>query len=94
MDLVAEEIAVARAVAVYVRANPLACDAADGIRRWWLGVADVPMETLVRALDWMTRQGLMEELVAADGRQRHRRCASDAQLEAGLRQLDSGPGAP
>ena len=79
-----------RALTAYVRTNPLACDTADGIRRWWLGAADAPMETLVHALDWMTKEGLMEVLVAADGRQRYRRCAGDAQLAAALRRFESG----
>jgi hypothetical protein len=72
--------AIVRALAKYLRANPLACDAPDGIIRWWLASQSVSMEKLLQALDWMKQQGLVEEMEAADGRLRYRRSASDEQL--------------
>lgn len=64
-----------RELTKYLRANPLACDTAEGIGRWWLVAHPVSTETLVQALDWMKREGLVEELTAADGRLRYRRSA-------------------
>lgn len=72
------------ALVSYVKANPLACDTADGICRWWLGPPRVSQEKLLEALDWMKRRGLMEELIAADGRLRYRRSATDEQLQAAV----------
>lgn len=73
------------ALANYLRANPLACDSADGICRWWLASLPVRTETLLQALDWMKRNGLVEASVAADGRLRYRRIATDGQLLALVR---------
>jgi hypothetical protein len=70
------------ALAQYLRANPLACDSLDGIGRWWLAGHDLAPEDLMQALAWMLEQGLVEELVAADGRLRYRRLGQDAQLDA------------
>ena len=84
-----ESHAAIRALARYLRDHPNACDSADGIRRWWLpdGLA-VRADELEKALTWMKQQGLIDETVAADGRVRFRRCASDAQLAAALPELD------
>lgn len=70
------------ALANYLRANPQACDAPEGIRRWWLPPPPVAMETLLMALAWMKEMGLVEETVAADGRVRLRCIATDAVLQA------------
>jgi Fe2+ or Zn2+ uptake regulation protein len=75
-----EMTAIVRALAKYLRANPLACDAPDGIIRWWLASQSVSMEKLLQALDWMKQQGLVQEMEAADGRLRYRRSASDELL--------------
>lgn len=70
-------------LADYLRANPLACDTAEGIRRWWFGTEhEVAMNELQDALEWMKRCGAIEEIVAADGRRRYRRLGDDAQLAA------------
>jgi hypothetical protein len=81
-----EMIAIVTALAKYLRANPLACDAADGIGRWWLASQTVSTEELLQALDWMKEHGLVEEIAAIDGRLRYRRIATDEQLMA----LDRG----
>ncbi len=74
--------AIVCALAKYLRANPLACDTADGISSWWLVAQPVSMEKLLQALDWMQQNGLVEEVVAADGRLRYRRIASDERFVA------------
>jgi hypothetical protein len=71
-----------RALARYLLANPQACDTPDGILRWWLAAYSVSMEELLSALEWMKQQGLVEELLAADGRLRYRRSATDDRLAA------------
>ena len=82
MDCDPETLVIVSTLAQYLRVNPLACDTADGICRWWLGEDPATAEKLVQALDWMKRHGLVEELMAADGRLRYRRRATDAQLQA------------
>ncbi len=72
------------ALARYLRANPLACDSLDGISRWWLATHPVTPEELVQALSWMREQGLVEEIVAADGRLRYRRCGAEAKIDAAI----------
>ena len=79
-----DEAALVRALVSYVRINPLACDTADGICRWWLPPPRVSQAKLLEALNWMKRHGLMEELIAADGRLRYRRSATDEQLQAAV----------
>jgi hypothetical protein len=76
---------IARAVVAHLKANPLASDTPMGIAQWWLHPgADVSEEALEQALQMLMGAGVMEELVAADGRRRYRRCASDLELEAVL----------
>jgi len=77
-------VAVVCALARYLRANPLACDSLEGISRWWLVAHPVTPEELVQALGWMKQQGLVEELVAADGRLRYRRRAPEAMFDAAI----------
>jgi len=56
--------------------NPFACDTAEGIRRWWLlPIDDVPVEQVNRALAWLCDYGVIERLLAADGRVRYRRAS-------------------
>ena len=85
----AEHKAVAYALATYLYANPYACDTAEAIGRWWFAAAPVPLETLLLVLEWMKREGLMEELTATDGRLRYRRRATDAQLQVVIVRLQS-----
>lgn len=78
-------------LARYLRANPHACDTAEGICRWWLGADLAAMDTLSRALAWMIERGLMQEQVALDGRARYRRSATDAQLKRTIEQGNDQP---
>ena len=78
----AEVAATVCALANYLRANPHACDAPEGIRRWWLPPPPVAMETLLMALAWMKDLGLVEETVAADGRLLFGPAAAAARLES------------
>jgi hypothetical protein len=82
MDDDPEVVALVCALAKYLQANPLACDAPDGIGRWWLPAQPVSMEKLMKALDWMQNDGLVESTVAADGRLRYRCIASAERLQA------------
>jgi hypothetical protein len=56
----------------YLRRNPLACDTLEGIARWWVG-DEADVDDIEAALNWMERHGLVERVVAADGRVRFRR---------------------
>jgi len=77
------ETEIMRALALYLQANPLASDTADGIRRWWLGAQGaLSLDEVSRALDTMKMLGLIEITYAADGRRRYRRNATDEQLAA------------
>jgi len=62
-------------LAEYLQAHPFACDTLDGIGRWWVGEYRFSTGELAQALGQMKKQGLIEELTAADGRLRYRRCA-------------------
>lgn len=84
-----------RTLARYMRDNPLACDSAEGIRRWWLAEAHtITEDQLDKALNWMTQQKLISQTVAADGRVRFNRTASDAQLDAVFAVLTADGGKP
>ena len=83
MDSADDVPAAARALASYLRVHPNASDMAEGIRRWWLPEPELVTEDeLDEALNWMQLQGLIEAVVAADGRVRFRRICSDTQLGA------------
>jgi hypothetical protein len=87
--------AVVQALALYLQANPHACDTADGIRRWWLSPeVECTHDAVVLALDWMERRNVIELTTAADGRQRFRRTGSDEQLVALFRALSGGQTVP
>jgi hypothetical protein len=76
------------ALADYLGANPYACDTSEGILRWWLDERhETVMDELMEALGQMKRAGIVEEIVAADGRRRYRRIAGDGQLAALLAAL-------
>jgi hypothetical protein len=77
-----EVVAVIFGLTKYLQANPRASDAPEGISRWWLPAQSTSMEKLMKALDWMQREGLVESTVAADGRRRYRCIASGEQLQA------------
>jgi len=71
--------ALARKLSRYLRDNPLACDSAEGIARWWLG-ADGPLDEAIvkRALEQLLAEGVVEVLHAGDGRVRYRRAQPGA----------------
>lgn len=80
------------ALALYLRANPLACDSLEGIRRWWLAAHAIAREQLEEALDLMMEQGIVEQIMAADGRLRYRRCGNDTLLQATIAAYCDLPG--
>lgn len=82
-----------RAVAWYLRANPLASDTAEGIHRWWLGDAHLSPSAVQQALDELARRGVLALQPAADGHRRFRLAASAGALDAFLR-LDGDGHAP
>jgi len=79
-----ETIDVVCALARYLRANPLACDSLEGIGRWWLATQGVLRKELEQALSLMMQEGLVEQIVATDGRMRYLRCSDDARLQAAI----------
>ena len=87
MDDDPDVVAVILALAKYLQANPRASDSPEGISRWWLPMPPASMDILIKALDWMQRNDLVESTVAADGRLRYRCIASDAQLQAVERRM-------
>jgi hypothetical protein len=77
-----ELTAAIKALARYLRANPLACDSATGIAQWWLKPGEeVSMDVLARALEWLKETGALEESTGADGRVRYRRRGDDSVLD-------------
>jgi hypothetical protein len=71
-------------LAHYLRTHPFASDSASGIAQWWLPPAEVSMEVLECALEWLKQQGAIEESAGADGRTRFRRCGNDQALDAAV----------
>ncbi|WP_141715279.1 hypothetical protein [Burkholderia ubonensis] len=68
-----EIAAIVRALAAYLRDNPLACDTPQGVALWWLPLGyEITTQESLAALKWMQSNGLVEELAAADGRLRYR----------------------
>jgi hypothetical protein len=59
-------------LARYLSANPDASDTAEGIARWWLP-AGTDRGSLMPALSWLTENGFIEVIQAADGHVRYRR---------------------
>ena len=77
---------VVKSLARYWCDNPFACDTAEGIRQWWLAPTDdVSVEQVNRALASLCDCGIVERLLAADGRARFRRTSGHD--DAALRQL-------
>ena len=74
----------------YLRANPLACDSASGIARWWLQPEiHVSMEALMHALEWLKQRGIVEQSAGTDGRTRYRRRGNDEALDAAVAERDA-----
>lgn len=74
----------------YLCQHPEACDAPDGIARWWVA-EPLPASDVQAALDWMAARGVVEALHAADGRLRYRRPADDASAAERLAVLARDP---
>ena len=72
-----------RTLARYMRDKPHACDSSEGIHRWWLPDGHkFNADEIEMALDWMAKNNLVLQTVAADGRVRFSRISSDARLDA------------
>lgn len=72
----------------YLLANSLACDTAEGIRRWWFEAGTPFTEDAVSdALEALVDRHLVEVTTAADGHRRYRRSATDEELAAALAAL-------
>jgi hypothetical protein len=60
-------------LARYFRDNPLACDTAEGARRWWLPQREDIGESMVTAaFESLVGRCILETLPAVDGRIRYR----------------------
>lgn len=70
-----EDACVLDALRRYLGDNPLACDSADGIARWWLRAAYAPRR-VEAALQQLLSDGVLMRQSAADGRVRWKRSAS------------------
>jgi hypothetical protein len=85
---------VARRLARYVRANPLAGDTTEGITQWWLGLTPASVERVERALASLQAIGLIEAVRALDGRVHYRRVSPDADTNARLDRFIAMPADP
>lgn len=56
----------------YWLAHPDASDTLEGICKWWLTGAPIPMSLVEQALAWLAERGAVEMHHAADGRVRYR----------------------
>jgi Fe2+ or Zn2+ uptake regulation protein len=88
MSDASELLRVVRALAAYLLAHPQASDTAEGIARWWLRTEAPPSAAqLQQALDWMEGKGLVDRVVAGDGRVRWRRSEDAAAFERAVADL-------
>ncbi|RDZ29284.1 hypothetical protein DX914_09425 [Lysobacter silvisoli] len=88
MDDYPEMLAIVRALARYLRANPNSSDTAEGIATWWFREHSVvDGRALMDALDWMRERGLLEMLSANSTGDRYRCIASAEQLDGVLSEL-------
>ncbi len=81
-----------RSTAEYLHNNPLASDTSENIRRWWLNDAALTPTTIQRALDELTRRGVVSVQTAADEHRRYRFSGDLAALQAVLRNQSDGGG--
>jgi hypothetical protein len=87
----AREGEVRRYLAHYFHTKPLASDTAEGICRWWFPTeVGVNENEVMAALSWLMQHGVVEELMAADGRVRYRRVRTDAAAAALNALVDAG----
>ncbi|WP_157510271.1 hypothetical protein [Lysobacter sp. Root559] len=88
MDDYPEMLAIVRALARYLRANPNSSDTADGIAMWWFREQTVvDGRALLDALDWMRERGLVEMLSASSTGDRYRCIAGPDELDGVLQEL-------
>ncbi|UHQ22226.1 hypothetical protein LVB77_16365 [Lysobacter sp. 5GHs7-4] len=88
MDDYPEMLAMVRALARYLRANPNSSDTAEGIATWWFREQTVvDGRALLDALDWMRARGLVEMLSANSTGERYRCIASADELDGVLHEL-------
>lgn len=88
MDDNPEMLAIVRALANHLRQYPQHSDTAEGIATWWFpDQAAVDGPTLVDALDWMRRRGLVEVRSAKSTADRYGCNATPAQLDHLLQEL-------
>lgn len=93
MSDVSDLMRVVHALVTYLLAHPQASDTAEGIARWWLRTDATANSTLLQqALDWMEEQGLIERVVAGDGRVRWRRSEDADNFERAVARLGLPPG--
>lgn len=75
--------AIVRALARYMGTHPQASDTLQGIERWWLEPRmNARQADVNQALLWLTRQGLVGRIVAADGRVRYHRLVEPGDIVA------------
>lgn len=93
MSDASELMRVVHALAAYLLAHPQASDTAEGIARWWLR-GDAPASSLMleEALDWMEGHGLIDKVIAGDGRVRWRRSEGVEDFERAVAELGLPPG--
>jgi hypothetical protein len=93
MSDVSDLMRVVHALVAYLLAHPQASDTAEGIARWWLRT-DSPGNSMLlqQALDWMEGQGLIESVVAGDGRVRWRRSEDAENFARAVAELGLPPG--
>lgn len=88
MSDASELLRVVHALAAYLLAHPQASDTAEGIARWWLrSDAQLSSALLQQALDWMEGKGLIDKVVAGDGRVRWRRSEDAVAFERAVAEL-------
>jgi hypothetical protein len=78
-------------VSRYLRLNPLASDTVEGISAWWLRTRNAKELELLRALEWLCREGVIEAHQGADGRTRYRRTNPAADIDQQLQRLLRAP---
>jgi hypothetical protein len=73
---------------MYVHANPIASDSAEGIAQWWLDPKEgVNVQLVGDVLDFLVDRGMFAKRVAADGRHSYRRSCTDAQIQQVITEL-------
>lgn len=60
---------VAALIEAYLARHPAAADSEQGIAQWWMPAmgADVPVETVCAALEWLVRRGAVHRTLVPGG---------------------------